>query len=137
MQSIAGAELDVRIVDHGFALHGDYLTVLEDVSLHAASGEFVALLGPCGCGKSTLLRLVACLDRPRPCQLVGDEDEVSGPDPSRVVVFQDSTLYPWRTVWRNASLGLEARGLLKRHKHRVDQALELVGLQKFAKAFPH
>ena len=135
--SFAGAALDVCNIDHGFALHGDYLPVLEDVSLSAAPGEFVALLGPSGCGKSTLLRLVAGLDRPRRGRLLVDDAEVSGPDPSRVVVFQDPTLYPWRTVWRNASLGLETRGLLKQHKQRVDQALELVGLQKFAKAFPH
>jgi NitT/TauT family transport system ATP-binding protein len=137
VDSFAGAALDVRNVDHGFALHGDYLPVLEDVSLHAAPGEFVALLGPSGCGKSTLLRLVAGLDRPRSGRLLVDDDEVRGPDPSRVVVFQDPTLYPWRTVWRNASLGLETRGLLKQQKQRVDAALELVGLQKFAKAFPH
>ena len=135
--SISGAALDVRNVDHGFALHGDYLPVLEDVSLSAAPGEFVALLGPSGCGKSTLLRLVAGLDRPRRGRLLVDDVDVSGPDPSRVVVFQDPTLYPWRTVWRNASLGLETRGLLKQQKQRVDAALELVGLQKFAKAFPH
>jgi NitT/TauT family transport system ATP-binding protein len=135
--SISGAALDVRNLDHGFALHGDYLPVLEDVSLSAAPGEFVALLGPSGCGKSTLLRLVAGLDRPRRGRLLVDDADVSGPDPSRVVVFQDPTLYPWRTVWRNASLGLETRGLLKQQKQRVDAALELVGLQKFAKAFPH
>jgi NitT/TauT family transport system ATP-binding protein len=97
----------------------------------------VALLGPSGCGKSTLLRLVAGLDRPRRGSLLVDGAEVTGPDPSRVVVFQDPTLYPWRTVWRNASLGLETRGLLKQQRHRVDDALALVGLDKFSKAFPH
>ncbi len=137
VDTIAGAALDVRNVDHGFALHGDYLPVLEDVSLRASPGEFVALLGPSGCGKSTLLRLVAGLDRPRRGHLLVDDVEVVEPDPSRVVVFQDPTLYPWRTVWRNASLGLETRGLLKQNRHRVDAALELVGLGKFAKAFPH
>ncbi|MBY0323116.1 MAG: ABC transporter ATP-binding protein [Reyranella sp.] len=137
VDTIAGTALDVRNIDHGFVLHGDYLPVLEDVSLRASPGEFVALLGPSGCGKSTLLRLVAGLDRPRRGHLLVDDVEVLGPDPSRVVVFQDPTLYPWRTVWRNASLGLETRGLLKLHKHRVDDALGLVGLQKFAKAYPH
>lgn len=135
--SFTGATLDVRNVDHGFALHGDYLPVLEHVSLRAAPGEFVALLGPSGCGKSTLLRLVAGLDLPRRGHVLVDDVEVHEPDPSRVVVFQDPTLYPWRTVWRNASLGLETRGVLKQQKQRVDAALELVGLQKFAKAFPH
>jgi NitT/TauT family transport system ATP-binding protein len=133
----AGVSLAVRNIDHGFPLHGDYLPVLEDVSFQVEPGEFVALLGPSGCGKSTLLRLVAGLDRPRRGSLTVDDVEVTGPDPSRVVVFQDPTLYPWRTVWRNASLGLEARGLLKEQRSRVDEALALVGLDKFAKAFPH
>jgi NitT/TauT family transport system ATP-binding protein len=134
---IAGARLDVREVDHGFVLNGEDLPVLEDVSFSVASGEFVALLGPSGCGKSTLLRLVAGLDQPRHGDLVVDGEAVAGPDPSRVVVFQDPTLYPWRTVWRNASLGLEARGLLKQQRHRVDEALTLVGLDRFAHVYPH
>lgn len=132
-----GSALEVRGIDHGFVLHGDYLPVLADVSFDTRAGEFVALLGPSGCGKSTLLRLVAGLDRPRRGSLRVDGAEVTGPDPSRVVVFQDPTLYPWRTVWRNASLGLETRGLLKQQRERVDEALALVGLGKFADAFPH
>jgi sulfonate transport system ATP-binding protein len=132
-----GVSLSVRNIDHGFVLHGAWLPVLDDVSFQVEPGEFVALLGPSGCGKSTLLRLVAGLDRPRSGSLAVDGVEVTGPDPSRVVVFQDPTLYPWRTVWRNASLGLEARGLLKEQRGRVDDALALVGLEKFAKAFPH
>jgi NitT/TauT family transport system ATP-binding protein len=62
---------------------------------------------------------------------------VEGPDPSRVVVFQDPTLYPWRTVWGNVALGLEARGLLRTHRERVADALRLVGLAGFANAYPH
>jgi NitT/TauT family transport system ATP-binding protein len=133
----AGAALEVQRIDHGFVLHGDYLPVLEDVSFEVGPGQFAALLGPSGCGKSTLLRLVAGLDRPRRGRLVVDGADIEGPDPSRVVVFQDPTLYPWRNVWRNTALGLEARGLLKRERGRVDAALALVGLEEFADAFPH
>jgi len=134
---LGGAALEIQNLDHGFDLHGAYLPVLKDVSFGVAPGQFVALLGPSGCGKSTLLRLVAGLDRPRRGRLIVDGAPVTGPDPSRVVVFQDPTLYPWRTVWRNAALGLEARGLLKERRARVDEALSLVGLEKFAGAFPH
>jgi NitT/TauT family transport system ATP-binding protein len=52
-------------------------------------------------------------------------------------VFQDPTLFPWRTVWDNVALGLEAQGVLKRSRHRVDNAIELVGLKGFDKAYPH
>jgi NitT/TauT family transport system ATP-binding protein len=102
-----------------------------------APGEFVALLGPSGCGKSTLLRLVAGLEAPTEGTILADRAPIAGPDPSRVIVFQDPTLYPWRTVWKNAALGLEARGLLRAHAHKVDEALDLVGLKSFAAALPH
>ncbi|WP_249681431.1 ABC transporter ATP-binding protein [Roseococcus pinisoli] len=133
----AGSALDLRHVSHAYQLKGEPLPVLDDVSLTAAPGEFVALLGPSGCGKSTLLRLVAGLEPPARGELFVDGAPVTGPDPSRVVVFQDPTLYPWRTVWRNAALGLEARGLLKSQRGRVDAALTLVGLDGFASAYPH
>ncbi len=84
-----------------------------------------------------MLRLVAGLDRPTSGRLLGDGEPIVGPDPARVVVFQDPTLYPWRTVWKNASLGLEARGLLRQRRGRVDEALALVGLSDFANALPH
>jgi NitT/TauT family transport system ATP-binding protein len=132
-----GAALDVRDVSHRFELEGQPLPVLDDISLRADPGEFVALLGPSGCGKSTLLRLVAGLDLPTSGRLDADGVAIDGPDPSRVVVFQDPTLYPWRTVRANAALGLEARGILRREQHRVDAALELVGLDGFGSAYPH
>jgi NitT/TauT family transport system ATP-binding protein len=135
--SAQGAALDIQNVSHGFLFHGHALPVLHDVSLRAAPGEFVALLGPSGCGKSTLLRLVAGLDAPRRGRVTVDDVDVVGPDPSRVVVFQDPTLFPWRTVWDNAALGLEAQGRLRRAHGRVDDALALVGLTEFAKAYPH
>ncbi len=132
-----GATVSVENVSHGFVLHGQPLPVLQDISLDVGYGEFVALLGPSGCGKSTLLRLVAGLDPPRQGRIVVGGSVVTGPDPSRVVVFQDPTLFPWRNVWDNAALGLETRGVLRRERARVDAALELVGLECFALAYPH
>ncbi|AIB13309.1 ABC transporter (plasmid) [Azospirillum argentinense] len=133
----AGLELEVQGVSHAFDLHGAPLPVLDTVGLHAKPGEFVALLGPSGCGKSTLLRLVAGLEPPRSGRILADGLPITGPHPSRVVVFQDPTLYPWRTVWDNVALGLEAQGVLRQRRNRVDEALRLVGLDGFAKAYPH
>ena len=132
-----GAALDVERVSHAFDIDGSVLPVLDDVNFSAKPGEFIALLGPSGCGKSTLLRLVAGLEAPRSGVLREDGDPVTGPFPSRVVVFQDPTLFPWRTVWNNVALGLEAQGILKSQRQRVDAALDLVGLSQFRNAYPH
>lgn len=133
----SGTTLTIREVSHRFDLRGQPLPVLDRISLQVGRGEFVALLGPSGCGKSTLLRLVAGLDTPTAGGLFAEGTAIEGPDPSRVVVFQDPTLYPWRTVWRNVALGLEARGLLRTHHERIEDALHLVGLAGFASAYPH
>ena len=132
-----GASLDVERISHAFDIDGNVLPVLDDVNFSVKPGEFIALLGPSGCGKSTLLRLVAGLEAPRSGVLREDGDPVTGPFPSRVVVFQDPTLFPWRSVWNNVALGLEAQGILKSQRQRVDAALELVGLSQFRNAYPH
>ena len=134
---VRGTTLTIREVSHRFDLEGQPLPVLDRISLRIGRGEFVALLGPSGCGKSTLLRLVAGLDSPSAGGLFVEGKAIEGPDPSRIVVFQDPTLYPWRTVWDNVALGLEARGLLRTHRERVEDALRLVGLSGFANAYPH
>ncbi|KVA57621.1 ABC transporter [Burkholderia cepacia] len=132
-----GARIDIRRVSHAFDGPGGPLPVLDDVTLSVAAGEFVALLGPSGCGKSTLLRLVAGLDAARQGGVAQDGVPIEQPDPSRIVVFQDPTLYPWRRVRANVALGLEARGVARASQHRVDDALARVGLQEFSNVFPH
>jgi len=132
-----GSDLTIADVSHRFDLDGVPLPVLQHVDLRIERGEFVALLGPSGCGKSTLLRLVAGLEPPSEGTIETEGERIGGPHPSRVVVFQDPTLFPWRTVRDNVALGLEAQGLLKSRGARIDETLRLVGLEKFAKAYPH
>jgi NitT/TauT family transport system ATP-binding protein len=134
---IVGARIDAQGVSHAFGDGVRSLPVLDNVDLEVAPGEFVALLGPSGCGKSTLLRLVAGLETPTAGVILQDGEPIVEPDPSRIVVFQDPTLFPWRRVWDNVALGLQARGVLKQQGHRVDAALKRVGLEHFARVFPH
>jgi ABC-type nitrate/sulfonate/bicarbonate transport system ATPase subunit len=129
--------IDVRGVSHHFDLAGSKLPVLEEIDLRVGQGEFVALLGPSGCGKSTLLRLVSGLEAPSKGSILADGTSIEGPDPSRILVFQDPTLFPWATVWKNVATGLDARGVLKQQRQRVDDALNIVDLAAFRDAYPH
>ena len=134
---VNGAPVQLTKVCHQFEYHGQPLPVLDAIDLTVEPGEFIALLGPSGCGKSTLLRLIAGLERPHSGHIVMDGQGIDAPDPSRILVFQDPTLYPWRTVRQNVALGLEARGLLRTQRGRVDDVLRQVGLDGFDLAFPH
>lgn len=129
--------IDIRDLSHAFDLQGSRLEVLHSIDLSVKAGEFVALLGPSGCGKSTLLRLVSGLDRPTAGSIAADGAIIDRPDPSRILVFQDPTLFPWTSVWRNVATGLDARDVLERQKGRVDDALRLVRLTAFARFYPH
>lgn len=132
-----GLSIQTRSVGHWFDTKDGRLHVLDDVTLDVNPGEFVALLGPSGCGKSTLLRLIAGLNAPGTGKVGADKVRIVGPDPSRLLVFQDPTLYPWRTVRENVGLGLEATGQVKGAQDRIERALNLVGLRDFASALPN
>ena len=136
-QSARNLAIEIRNVSHQFELSGSRLAVLEGINLTVEPGEFVALLGPSGCGKSTLLRLLAGLESPSSGAILVDGRPLAQPDPSRNLVFQDPTLFPWLTVWKNVATGLDARGVLKSQRNRVDEALALVDLKAFADAYPH
>ena len=129
--------LEIEGVSHSYQLQDGELPVLDNVTLHLPAGSFTALIGPSGCGKSTLLRLAAGLDRPTEGRVSTGGVAIDRPHHSRTLMFQDATLFPWRTVWKNVATGLEARGLLGTQAARVDDALSLVRLQDFAKAYPH
>jgi NitT/TauT family transport system ATP-binding protein len=132
-----GASIEVSGLSHHFELRGQSLVVLSGIDLQVRPGEFTAILGPSGCGKSTLLRLIAGLERPRSGHIFMDGTQVEAPHPSRILVFQHPTLYPWRTVEQNVALGLEVSGLLRRQRGRVRDTLRQVGLNGFEDAYPH
>jgi NitT/TauT family transport system ATP-binding protein len=116
---------------------GGSFTVLEDVSLTIAPGEIVALLGRSGSGKSTLLRTVAGLIKPTKGAVYSSGRPVTGPNSDVAMVFQSFALLPWLTVTENVEIGLEALQLdQKETRKRSQEALKMVGLEGFGKAYP-
>ena len=113
------------------------MRALEYVDLDVAAGSFISLLGPSGCGKSTLLRLIAGLDTATSGSLALDGVAISGPHYLRGLVFQDPTLFPWRTIAQNIALGLDARGILAEKKGEISEYVKLVGLEGFEDYYPH
>jgi ABC-type nitrate/sulfonate/bicarbonate transport system ATPase subunit len=135
-----GSSLRVVEVSKHFAAADDSANrthALDGVSLSITAGELVALIGPSGCGKSTLLRLIAGLDSPDSGELWVGAEAITEPSAERGLVFQDPNLFPWLTVRRNIEAGLVARGVLHEKRHEVDEFMRLVGLETFAKAYPH
>ena len=130
--------VELQHVFKSFQHNGAAIDVLHDINLTVAAGEFVCLLGPSGCGKSTLIHLIAGLEKPDQGQVLVDGKPLSGPDPSRVVVFQDAALFPWLTVQGNVEFGLRMAGVPKPVRQaRALEYIKLVHLSKFASAFPH
>jgi len=116
---------------------GSVLTALDHVSLKVADKEFVCILGPSGCGKTTLLRLIAGLATARTGSIVLDGEEMKGPSPKIGFVFQEYSLFPWRTVIDNIAFGLEMKGMPREERYRIaEQYLELVNLTAFKTSYP-
>jgi NitT/TauT family transport system ATP-binding protein len=110
----------------------------ERLSFRAPRRELVCFIGASGCGKSTLIRILAGLDNPTSGSVLLDGQEVRGPGRDRGMVFQGYTLFPWRTVLENVTFGLEIGGASWLQASReASEWIELVGLSRFAKAYPH
>ena len=128
-------------VDHvtkKFASRSGEVTALEDVNLEIHDGQFVCLLGPSGCGKTTLLRMIGGLDTPTSGTITIDGKEVDGPSPKMTMVFQEYSLYPWRTVAENVGFGLEMNGVTpEERRESVMKELKLVGLENFEDRYPY
>ena len=111
---------------------------LSDVSLSVNDGEFVAIVGPSGCGKTSLLNIVAGLLPYEDGTVAIDGKKVSGPGTDRAVVFQHSSLLPWRTIAGNVRYGMEMQRRFDERKmrERTDYFIKLVGLNGFEKHYP-
>jgi NitT/TauT family transport system ATP-binding protein len=112
---------------------------LDNISLSVDEGEFVCLVGPSGCGKSTLLSMIAGLEFPDAGSVMTEGRMVTEPGRDRMVMFQESALFPWLTVLGNVLFGLRLKPGLNR-KEQLEVAMyyiQLVGLERFAKSNIH
>ena len=115
---------------------GDLL-VLDDMSFHIRKGEFVCVVGPTGCGKSTFLNCLTRIHMPTSGDLYIDGSPADPKKHNISFVFQEPSALPWLTVEDNIAYGLKIKKLPKEEiKKRVDQILDLMGLQEFRKAYP-
>lgn len=108
-----------------------------ETSLDIKPGEFVCILGPSGCGKSTLLSSIAGYVRPSSGEVIVDNAPVRGPGPERGMVFQQYSLFPWKTIRENIVFGPRVAGRPAAECEAIGATfLEMVGLAKFADAYP-
>jgi NitT/TauT family transport system ATP-binding protein len=132
-------KLELRSVRKSFPSPGkpDFVAV-DDITIAAAEGEFLVLVGPSGSGKSTLLDLIGGLTKPTSGEILLDGRPITGPGLDRGVVFQQYALLPWRSARANVEFGLEAKGIPRRRRKTIaDEYLHLVGLDGFADHLPH
>ena len=117
---------------------GGRLLALDNINLHVEDGEFVSIVGPSGCGKTTFINLCDGLLKPTAGRIDIDGKTVTGPGTDRGMVFQDSCLMPWRTVFKNVIFGLECQRLDNAEgQERAGTFIKLVGLQGFEDHYPH
>ncbi len=130
-----GTKLRVAQVGKVFERDGNRLTVLEDINLDVSDGEFICLVGPSGCGKSTLLNLMGGFLAPTTGSVSIDGRVVEGPDPRRILVFQERGVFPWLTVEGNIAFGLSKLSRQER-EDRIAHYVQLVRLQGFERTYP-
>ncbi|HWT97036.1 MAG TPA: ABC transporter ATP-binding protein [Terriglobales bacterium] len=129
--------LSLARVSKHFDVAGRRVQALSDISLDIQEGEFLSIVGASGCGKSTLLRLILGLDRAYEGSILLDGEKVKRPGLDRGIVFQEHRLLPWLSVEANVAVALRRSKLSPRQKRDTVRAhLELVGLEKFAEAYP-
>jgi nitrate/nitrite transport system ATP-binding protein len=134
------AFLEVDHVDKVFPLaNGGRYIALKNINLEIKQGEFVCLLGHSGCGKSTLLNIVAGLDKPTQGGIILENKQVKDPGPDRMVVFQNYSLLPWKTVRQNISLAVnQVYGHKSTSQRRdiVEENINMVNLRHAADKRP-
>jgi NitT/TauT family transport system ATP-binding protein len=138
IQAPNSGSIELNGVDIHFGEGKTAVQALRDIDLQVGAGEFVSVLGPSGCGKSTIIGAVAGFTAVSSGELRVAGQPVCSPGPDRGVVFQQHTLFPWKTVLENVAFGLKMRRVGKRERHETArEILQHVGLSEFIHHYPH
>lgn len=130
-------EIEISGVTQEFEKKDGKFLALDTVNLNVEQNEFICVVGPSGCGKTTLLNIIAGLCKPTTGTVKVRGELVTGPGKGKGVVFQQYALYPWLTVEKNVEFGMRMKGVPKAERAEiVKKYIDLVGLSKFAKAYP-
>jgi NitT/TauT family transport system ATP-binding protein len=134
---MSNGSIDLQDITLVFGEGRDSVTALENLTLAIRPGELLSVLGPSGCGKSSLISTIAGFLPPRFGALRVDGEPGGEPGSDRGVVFQQPTLFPWKTVRQNVEFGLKLRGVPRQERRAiVDPMLFKIGLFEFDKHFP-
>lgn len=133
--------LSITNLSLGYRKNQQTKTILHDVTFNVESGTLTSILGPSGVGKSSLLRVISGLDKPLSGKVALFGEKINQPHPDVGFVFQSATLLPWLSVRNNVAFGLDFQCRLPLSKadiqHRVESALEEVGLREAIDLMPH
>ena len=130
-------EIEISGVTQEFEKKEGKFLALDTVNLNVEQNEFICVVGPSGCGKTTLLNIIAGLCKPTTGTVKVRGELVTGPGKGKGVVFQQYALYPWLTVEKNVEFGMRMKGVPKAERAEIAKKyIDLVGLSKFAKAYP-
>jgi len=130
-------EVRLEDVTKVYEKEGQCQTVLAGCSFTAQRGKLTVLMGPSGCGKTVLINLIAGYEKPTSGRVLIDENPVTGTGSDRLVVFQETALFPWMTAYSNVIFGCQARGVPKQEmKERAELILRKVGLYEFRDKYP-
>lgn len=132
------ARVEIRNVGKGFGEDHERTQVVQNLTLTLEPGQLTALVGPSGCGKSCIVSLVAGYERPDSGSILLNGQPVKGAGHDRMVVFQETALFPWLTTYQNIVFGPRLRGGIKGVdlEHEADRLLRRVGLTEFRDKYP-
>ncbi len=132
-----GSEIKVNNVSKSYGADNFAKEVVHNCSFTIDRGKLTVMIGPSGCGKSTLIRLVAGFERPTSGTITIDDKPVTGPGVDRLVVFQETALFPWMTTYDNIMYGPRARNEdTAEMRGFAETLLQKVGLSAFRKKYP-